>query len=579
MFERWFALSKKGAHDLKIGIIASTAANISLMLPIGLLVLAMYDLIAPLLHIEARSPRLWFYLVLGGALLAVIFLAHLWQYRYTYISAYSESANRRVTLAEKLRALPLSFFGKKDLSELTTTLMGDCTSLEQTFSHAIPQMFGAVLFILLMAVGMFLYDWRMALALLIVFPVAVAVVVGGKRVQDTFSSRHMDTVLDAADGVQESLENMRELQAFGLREQYLDGLDAKFDRVVGASMRTELVTGAFVASATTVLRLGFPSTILVGAALVSAGQLDLFKYLVFLLAASRIYDPLQTVLMQTAEIFNARVRIGRMQRLESTPVQHGAKHWEPQGHDIRFEHVSFSYKDVPVLRDVSFTARQGEVTALVGPSGSGKSTAARLAARFWDVNGGRVAIGGVDVKTVEPETLLGDISIVFQDVVLFNATVLDNIRLGRRGAADEEVHAAARAAQCDDFIRRLPEGYNTVVGENGCTLSGGERQRISIARALLKDAPIILLDEVTASLDVENETAVQHALSTLIRNKTVLLIAHRMRTVARADKVVVLGDGVVAEQGTPDELMTKEGGVFRHMVETQGGVRTARTAD
>lgn len=575
MFQKWFALSKKGAHDLKVGIIASTVANISLIMPINLMILTLYDLIAPLLGIEKRSPNVWGYLAAGAVLLLIIFFAHLWQYRYTYVSAYSESANRRVTLAEKLRTLPLSFFGKKDLSELTNTIMSDCTHLEEVFSHAIPQMFGAVLFIMLMAVGMFIYDWRMALALLIVFPVAIAIVVGSKWVQDKFSARQMDSVLDVADGVQESLDNMRELQAYNMADEYLDGLEKKLNRVVRASMHTELVTGSFTASAISVLRLGFASTVLVGASLIAAGQLDLFKYIVFLLAASRIYDPLQTVLMQTAEIFNAHVRIKRMQKLENTPVQHGEKRWKPDGYDIRFQHVSFAYENTPVLRDLSFTAKQGEVTALVGPSGSGKSTAARLAARFWDVNGGAITIGGVNVTTVEPETLLQDISIVFQDVVLFNESILENIRLGRRGATDEEVYAAARAAQCDAFIRRLPDGYHTVIGENGSTLSGGERQRISIARALLKNAPVILLDEVTASLDVENETAVQRAISTLIRDKTVLIIAHRMRTIAKADRIVVLENGIAAEQGKPDELLVRENSLFYHMVEAQGGVRVA----
>ena len=501
-------------------------------------------------------------------MLLVIYWIHSIEYAETYVSAYNESANRRITMAEKLRKLPLSFFGQRDLSELTTAMMGTCTELEHTFSHAIPQLFGAIISILLVTIGLFFYEWRMALALFLPLPVALLLVVGSRRLQQKMSNKKYSAKLAAADGIQEALETMREIKACNRETEYLETLNEKFDNVVKASIRTELVTGSFVVSAQAVLRLGLALVILTGATLLISGEILFLQYLAFLLAASRLYDPLATVLMQLAEIFNAKVNIGRMQEIENQPVQEGGTEFRPDGYDIRFEHVTFSYNEDEVLKDVSFTAKQGEVTALVGPSGSGKSTAAKLAARFWDVNGGRVTIGGVDVKSVEPEMLLKAFAIVFQDVVLFRDTIMANIRIGKRDATDEEVYAAARAAQCDTFVRRFPEGYDTVIGENGATLSGGERQRISIARALLKNAPVILLDEATASLDVENETEIQTALSTLIQDKTVLIIAHRMRTVAGAHHIVVLQDGHVREQGAPDALYAQNG-LYRRMVSLQ----------
>lgn len=559
MFRRIFALSEKGVSDLKKGIAASTAANISLMLPIALFVLLLAEMIRPLFGGALNMPGIWLYIGLGAGILAVIFVTHLIEYRFTYVSAYAESANRRISLAEKLRLLPLSFFGQRDLSELTTTMMGDCTELEHTFSHAVPQLFGAILSIILVGVGLFAFEWRMALCVLLALPLSLAIVIGSKKLQDKFGIKKVEAKLAAVDGIQECLEVIKDIKACNREQEYLDSLDKKLDGVIRASMRSELVTGSFISSATIVLRLGFAATVLVGAGLLVQGEIDFLTYLIFLLAASRIYDPLATIFMQVAELFNARIQIRRMQAIENQPVQQGSSVCEPDGYDIVFDHVTFSYNQDEVLQDVSFTARQGEVTALVGPSGSGKSTAAKLAARFWDAGGGTISIGGVNVASVEPETLLKYFSIVFQDVVLFGGTIMENIRLGRRGATDEEVYAAAGAAQCGEFIARFPKGYQTVIGENGATLSGGERQRISIARALLKDAPVILLDEATASLDVENETQIQSALSTLIRNKTVLVIAHRMRTVAGADKIVVLQNGSVSEQGTHRELLDLNG--------------------
>ena len=568
MFRKLFALSEQGARDLKRGIAACTGANLSLMLPVSLLFVLLEQLLRPVFGEPQAAIGLWLYTGLAAVLLLVIYWIHSVEYTETYVSAYNESANRRISMAEKLRKLPLSFFGKRDLSELTTAMMGTCTELEHTFSHAIPQLFGAVITILLVTIGLFFYEWHMALALFVPLPLALLLVVGSRKLQQRLSNSKYSVKLAAADGIQEALETMREIKACNREAEHLDVLNKKFDNVVKASIQAELVTGSFVVTAQAALRLGLALTILTGATLLISGEIIFLQYLAFLLAGSRLYDPLATVLMQLAEIFNAKVNIGRMQEIENQPIQEGATAFHPDGYDIRFEHVTFSYNEDDVLKDVSFTAKQGEVTALVGPSGSGKSTAAKLAARFWDVNGGRVTIGGVDVKSVEPETLLKAFAIVFQDVVLFRDTIMANIRIGRRDATDEEVYAAARAAQCDAFIRRFPEGYDTVIGENGATLSGGERQRVSIARALLKDAPIILLDEATASLDVENETEIQAALSTLIKDKTVLIIAHRMRTVAGADHIVALEQGRVREQGTPDTLI-RQNGLYRRMVELQ----------
>jgi ATP-binding cassette subfamily B protein IrtB len=559
MFRKILALSEKGASDAKKGIAASAVANISLMVPVGLLLMLLTELLKPVLGEDRSDLNIWLYTGLAAGVLAIIFITHWVQYRSTYVSAYEESANRRITLAEKLRRLPLSFFGQRDLSELTTTMMGDCTELEHTFSHAVPQMFGAIISITLVCIGLFAFEWHMALAVFLALPISLALIFGSKKLQDKFGTQKIKSKLISSDGVQECLENIKDIKSSNREEEYLVKLDRKLDDVIRASIRSELVTGSFISSASIVLRLGFASTVLIGATLLGRGEINFFTYLVFLLTASRIYDPLMTVFMQIAELFNARIQIRRAQEIENQLVQQGASSCEPKGYDISFDHVTFSYNEEIVLNDVSFTAKQGEVTALVGPSGSGKSTAAKLAARFWDPNSGTVSIGGVDVTTVEPETLLKNYAIVFQDVVLFGGSIMENIRLGKRDATDEEVYAAAKAAQCDVFISRFPDGYQTLIGENGATLSGGERQRISIARALLKDAPVILLDEATASLDVENETLIQSALSTLIRNKTVLVIAHRMRTVAGAHKIVVLQDGKVAEQGNHRELLNKNG--------------------
>lgn len=569
MLRNLFALTEQGAKDLKKGIIASIFSSLSLMLPMGLMLMLVMQLLQPLSGIEANEPSLKLYVVLCIALLMIIFLTHYIQYRCTYIAAYKESAQRRIGLAEKLRMLPLSFFGKRDISDLTTTMMSDCSDLEKVFAYTIPQIFGTAISCVMVCLCLFFIDWRMALAVFSPFILAILVLIGSKQLQDRMDLKKMQSKLDAADGIQEFLESIRDLRANNQEEKYLAGLDQKLEKIVHDSVRYEMTSGLMITSSQMILRLGFPITVLVGTLLLSQGQLSLFMYLMFLVTASRIYDPLSGVMMQLSEIFNAMLQLRRMKTIEQEPSQEGTTAYHSNGYDICFNHVGFWYQEgEDVLSDVTFTAKQGEVTALVGPSGGGKSTTAKLAARFWDIQKGMITMGGVDISTVDPETLLKDYAIVFQDVVLFNDTIMENIRLGRKDAADDEVMAAAKAAQCDEFVQRLPEGYQTMVGENGSTLSGGERQRISIARALLKNASIVLLDEATASLDVENETSLQTALSALLRDKTVLVIAHRMRTVLGADHVVVLVDGHVAEEGTPEQLI-EQGGMFRRMVELQ----------
>lgn len=569
MLRNLFALTEQGAKDMKKGIIASIFSSLSLMFPMGLLLMLVMQLLQPLLGIEADGPSLKLYSVLCIGLLIIIFLTHYVQYRCTYIAAYAESAQRRIGLAEKLRTLPLSFFGKRDLSDLTTTMMSDCSDLERVFAYTIPQIFGTAISCLIVCLCLFFIDWRMALAILSPFILAIIVLIGSKQLQNRMDLKKMQSKLDAADSIQEFLESIRDLQANNQEEEYLAGLDQKLEKIVHTSIRYEMTSGLMITSAQMILRFGFPVTVLVGTLLLSQGHLSLLLFLMFLVTASRIYDPLSGVMMQLSEIFNAMLQLQRMKAIEKEPEQTGTTQYSTKGYDISFSHVGFSYQDgEDVLTDVTFTAKQGEVTALVGPSGGGKSTTAKLAARFWDIQKGSITIGGTDISKIDPETLLKDYAIVFQDVVLFNDTIMGNIRLGRKDATNEEILAAARAAQCDEFVQQLPEGYQTVVGENGSTLSGGERQRISIARALLKNAPVVLLDEATASLDVENETSLQTALSALLKEKTVLIIAHRMRTVMGADHVVVLADGHVAEEGTPKQLLD-QGRIFRHMVELQ----------
>ena len=560
-----FALSRQGAKDLLVATLSCVVHNLTLMLPVSL----MYLMISDLTGGGVPKERLWIYIagMIAGVLL--IMFSYRWVYGATYYATYKESSVRRITLAEKLRKLPLSFFGKKDLSDLTTTIMADCTTLEQSFSHWIPEFFGSMISTFIVSCCLFIFDWRLALAALWVLPISVAIVAFSGKAQNYFTRRQTDAKLAVADGIQECLESIRDLKSNNAETKYLDGLDKKIDLMEKRMIASELGGALFVVPAGMILKLGIATVALVGGILLADGTLSVMTFFMYLLVVSRLYDPLSSSLQNLAAIISTNIPIERMREIENYPVQPGTAEPKTNGYDIVFDNVSFAYDNgEQVLKNVSFTAKQGEVTALIGPSGGGKSTAVKLAARFWDADGGKITLGGTDINTVDPEKLLSAYSIVFQDVTLFDNTVMENIRIGRRGATDEEVLAAAREAQCDEFVQKLPDGYDTMIGENGSALSGGERQRISIARALLKDAPVILLDEATASLDAENETLIQRAISRLVKDKTVLIIAHRMRTVGGADKLVLLKDGTVAEQGAPRELLQK-GGIYAKMCALQ----------
>lgn len=559
-----YALSSQGAKDMIKAFISVTISDLILMIPVSLLYFLVNDYMEG--NLAGRGE-----LYIAGVIitLALIAVSTYIKYNATFLSTYVESGVRRITLAEKLRKIPLSFFGKKDLSDLTSTIMADCAQMETASSHFIPELVGACISTAFVAIGLFFFDWRMAIAALWVLPISFIIVGCSGRVQRKLNEKQVALKMSCADGIQECLESVRDIQAYNNQEEYMKGLDEKIKAVEKHAVATELGTAVFVGSAQMILKLGIATVALVGAALLASGKLDVITFFMFLMVVSRIYDPMQVSLQNLAAIIASDVQSARLDEILSHDVQEGSEKLDNKGYDIEFSNVGFSYDtgDV-VLKDVSFTAKQGGVTALIGPSGGGKTTISRLAARFWDADKGKITVGGMDISKIDPETLMSLYSIVFQDVTLFNNTVIENIRIGKMDATDEEVIAAAKLAHCDEFAEKLLDGWNTMIGENGCELSGGERQRISIARAFLKDAPIILLDEATASLDVDNETMIQESLSRLIKNKTVMIIAHRMRTVADADKIVVLKDGKVAESGKPSELM-KKAGIYAGMVNTQ----------
>lgn len=562
---RRYALTRQGAIDFIKCTAITTLQNIMLMVPVALMYYLAADLINGAVPVNHRYTYITGCVIILVVFGAVFFL----QYNASFFSTYRESEHRRINIAEKLRTLPLSFFGKKDLADLTSTILGDCTVLEHNFSHVMPQFFGAMISTVLIAISLFFFDWRMALAALWVLPIALIIVGCSGNVQRGISRRKRNVAIAQADGLQEYLETIKDLKSYNAEESYLEGLKGRITALEKESFKAELGTAVFVVSASCILRFGIGTVALVGSVLLCSGKLDVLTFFMFILVVSRIYEPMQGTLMNLAAVIAQDVNVERMNEITDYPVQKGSDELDVKSYDIEFSNVSFSYdKNEKVLNDISFTAKQGEVTALIGPSGGGKSTVSKLAARFWDVDGGSIRLGGKDISQVDPEKLLAAYSIVFQDVILFDNTIMENIRIGRKGATDEEVMRAAEEAQCDEFISRLPDGYQTVIGENGSALSGGERQRISIARALLKDAPVVLLDEATASLDAENETYIQEAISRLIKNKTVIIIAHRMRTVSGADKIVVIDGGHVAETGKPSELI-KKNGIYARMVRLQ----------
>lgn len=563
-FQRKYALSDKGIATTKKGTFWTVVVNLAMMAGMGILYFLMMGFMETLVG-GAPLPSAAVFVGATVAFLVLSLATHYQQYVATYGLVFEEVETMRIGLAERLRKLPLGFFGKRDLADLTETIMGDVNRMEHVWSHVLGYLYGGYISTAIIAVMLFAMDWRLALACLWGVPVAFALLYGSRRIAERNAATTKAASLAVADGMQEALENIREIHATNQEQRYLDELDAKIDACEQMKIKSEFVTGLFVNGASVIMRLGVATTILVGANLILSGQVDFMMLFMFLLVITRIYAPFDQSLALIAEVFLSEVSAQRLMEIYDTPTAEGAMTFEPAGHDIVFKDVCFAYDDEQVLDGVSFTAKEGEVTALVGPSGSGKSTCTRLAARLWGISQGIIEVGGVDISTIDPEVLLGDYSMVFQDVTLFDDTVMENIRLGKFGATDEEVLAAAAAANCDEFVNKLPQGYATPIGENGAKLSGGERQRISIARALLKDAPIVLLDEATASLDVENETKVQGALSRLLVGKTVLVIAHRMRTVENADKIVVLAEGKVVEEGSPAELLAREDGVFARM--------------
>ena len=582
-FQRKYALTDQGVKNTKKGTFWTVIVNLIVMGGMGILYLMMSEYMAVLTGGKAL-PNAFKYILLVLLFLVLSILTHLQQYRATYGLVYGEVKTVRIGLAERLRKLPLGYFGKRDLADLTETIMGDVNRLEHVWSHCLGYLYGSFISTAIIAAVMLIYNWKMAIACLWGVPVAFALLFGSRKMAKRHSEITKAAGVRVADGIQETLENIREIRATNQESRFLKELNEKIDYHEKTMLHGELSTGIFVNAASVIMRLGVATTILTGTSLILSGQIDFMLLFMFLLAITRIYAPFDQALALIAEMFMSQVSANRLMEIYDAKTAEGADTFMPAGHDIAFEEVGFSYEADPgesgktygqrydderVLRGVTFTAKEGEVTALVGPSGSGKSTCAKLAARLWDISEGCIRVGGVDINSVDPEVLLTDYSMVFQDVVLFDDTVMENIRLGKHGATDEEVRAAAEAANCDEFVEKLPQGYLTPIGENGAKLSGGERQRISIARALLKNAPIVLLDEATASLDVENETKVQEALSRLLAGKTVLVIAHRMRTVEAADRIIVLQDGKVAEEGSPDELLTKKNGVFRRMTQLQ----------
>ncbi len=568
--QKKYALSDMGREDLKKSIISSTLINLSIMLPMMLSFMFLRQYVDKFL---GNNPVLNLDFIHFIGIIVAIFIVMYFiaknDYKKSFTKIYEESARSRINLAEKLRKLPLSYFARKDVADLSATIMSDATTFEHLFSHTVPKLYAGMISVGVMAIMMFVFDYRLSIALFWVVPVAYLVFVLPKKYNIKLMKSGFDINREIIDSFQEGINLVQEIKAYNREDHFVADMNKKYDKEHSHKKKSELVLGSVMNVAIAVLRLGMATVAIYGAGLLINGEVDVFTYLVFIIVSGMVFNPITSAMINMAEMLYLDSIVERIIEINEMPSQEGDTEFNPDGYDIKFENVKFSYEDgVSVLENVSFIAKQGEVTALVGPSGGGKTTATKLAARFWDIQGGKITLGGVDISKIDPEVLLKEFSIVFQDVALFNSSVMENIRLGRKGATDEEVKAVAKIARCEEFIDKLPDGYDTLIGENGERLSGGERQRISIARALLKDAPIILLDESTASLDAENESKIQAGISELIKDKTVIIIAHRMRTVIDADNIVVIKDGVVAENGKSQDLIAA-GGVFSKMYKAQ----------
>ena len=560
MFKRLLMLSDAGSKNLRQAIIACTISNLTLMLPFIILLQVIVSLITPLTnHLAVNKSYLWLMVGLGILSSLLFLLCYQREYKKTYASAFGQAANTRIEVAEKIRKLPLSFFNRKDLSELTTNIMGDCATIENMLSHVVPQLIGYSCSSVITCVLLAFYDWRMASAIFCTLPIAFLIVIIGKGFEKKLGEKQVQSKLAVSNEVQEYLDGIKIIKGFGISGEKFKTLDRALKNMMWAAIKFEGISGIFVTLSTMVLKVGLGVVVLVGVKLIVIGSLDPITFLAFIVIGSRIYSPLISVLTLLPELFYMLTSIERMKSLQTESTMEGRNDVLFKDFNINIDHINFSYKQKSVINDLSCVIPSNKMTALVGPSGSGKSTLLQLIARFWDVDKGMITIDGNDIKTIDPETLMLSMSFVFQNVILFDDTILNNIRIGRHDASDEEVKLAAKKARCDELIARLPHGWNTLIGENGSKLSGGERQRISIARALLKNAPIVLLDEATASLDPENEVYIQQAISELVKDRTVIVIAHRLKTIITADQIIVLDKGSIVEQGSYQQLIDNNG--------------------
>ena len=558
--QKKYALSVQGAKDLFKAIVYSVLANISLMLPVALLAIVLNTMLPMALGMEEKVAGFAGYTVVGIIILVIIFVLHYLQYTKAYIGTYEESERRRITLAEKLRTLPLGFFHERDLADLTSTIMGDCASFEHAFSHTVPQFFGALISTSIVCLVLLVMNWKMGIALLWVAPVAFAIVLLSRKWQELLAKKYMTTRIYLSEGIQECLETVQDSKACNQEKTYLEKLDAKLDAAEKAQISSEMVSASLLTTGQMVLRLGLATVIVVGSSLILKEKIDLFTYILYLIAASRLYDPLSGAMANMAELFGVNLQVKRLKEIQEYPLENGQTEYHTKGYDVIFDHVKFSYETgKTVLKDVSFTAKQGEVTALIGPSGGGKTTVSRLADRFWDADKGKITVGGMDISMIDPETLMSLYYIVFQDVTLFNNTVIENIRIGKMDATDEEVIAAAKAARAHHFIQTLPGGYQMELNEDASNVSQGQKQLLTIARAILADNKILILDEATSSVDTRTEIEIQKAMDNLMKGRTSFIIAHRLSTIRDADLILVMKDGDIIEQGNHEELLAKNG--------------------